>query len=318
MKKTLLALAIASATMAAQADVKLSGNVNTAFGDVEEFNQDADGNNTGEEDLAVNNAPTAGSRFRIVATTEANGITYGLKQELGFRGGSTGLFTRVNETWIKGGLGKFSLGQGSEASDGVMGYGTPTSTWVTWNDISTFEPGGAAFGSYEFIDGGRTERIRYDSPKFAGLVTVSVDRQRDDDTSAAVRIKGSNFGVAAYTLLKDEGDNDEVGIAAGGQFGMFVVGLGTSTRDESGDDTNDEKSHTYVNFGVETSSYGVTLDHQIVEVDSGDASELTTTGLNFTYKPTKGVTLYASLRQIEEDVQDVEGSGAVFGTRIVF
>jgi hypothetical protein len=117
MKKTILAIALAAATTTAFADTSVSGHVNYKFGDLEDFN--------GNEDFTIGTAGTSESRFRFKASTEANGVTYGIRQEFGLGGPGTSSVgssfnKRFNSLYLKGSFGKVTLGQGSEAGDGAV------------------------------------------------------------------------------------------------------------------------------------------------------------------------------------------------------
>ncbi|ODS24027.1 hypothetical protein AB835_05740 [Candidatus Endobugula sertula] len=357
MKKALLALAVAGAAVSAQADVKLSGHVQTSFGDIEEFGQTVDTatgavSNTNEESFSVNNTATSQSRFRITSSKEAGGITYGTNIEVGLReGGGTNLRTRKNEVTMAGSFGKVSIGHGSESSDGAV-ESSFSSTWVTWDDLSNYEVGYAdlstttnEFGIYEVIDGNRTNRIRYDSPKIAGVLTFSGDIQDDDDLVFAARAGNSNFAGALYHLARDADNADEFGGSIAIKSGIFVASYGFAERDAantpgtavaaggavSGADES-EAEYSVFNIGIETATYGLTLDMQNIELDNNRADnvagEVSTVGLNFTYKPTSGVTLFADIHRIEADttsvnaqlagVNGVSGNGATAGARITF
>ncbi|MGH1485531.1 MAG: porin [Cellvibrionaceae bacterium] len=354
MKKTLLAAALAAATMTAQADVKLSGHVNYVLGDLEEFN--------GNEDLEVGVASTSESRFRIVASKEANGITYGLKQEFGLGGPGTqdkSLNKRVNEFWLKGSFGKVSLGQGSEAGDGS-----------TENDYSgTYVLNGAAYNSWQFpslafdldddtvtdftigfsqIDGGRDERLRYDSPKLGGIATVSLDIDTNGNTGLAINASGSNWKAGLFTESKDgeegqvtdlvagteTGDagkdgSDEIGGSIAGKFGGFTAAFQFGQRDEKVEDGYD-LDYQKIIIGYRSGPYSFAIDFGTNDQSSGadDAADLEveTTGLSFVYRPTGGVELYAGWRDAEVTIgktdanpsASADADGILLGGRVRF
>jgi hypothetical protein len=281
MKKTLLAVAIATASTTAFADTSLSGHVNYKIGDLEEFN--------GNEDITVNDATSSQSRFRFVSSKENNGLTYGTRIELGITdSGPTNL--RVNEFTIKGGFGKVSLGRGSEAGDGA-----------TEHDFSgTYLGNGAAYNTWEGagvsqIDGGRDQRIKYDSPKLGGIATISLDYDTTDNTGLAINLGGSNWKAGLYTESFDAANSDEVGYSIAAIFGGFTVSIQGAEKETAGDDLEYAK---YI-VGYRSGPYSIAVDMGTNE--QGSAIDHETTGLTFVYRPTKGVELYAGFRSTDDE-----------------
>lgn len=326
MKKTVLAIALAAASTAALADgVKVSGHVNYVFGDLEEFN--------GNEDYTVGTAGTSESRFRLTGSHEAdNGIEYGFKQEFGLgAAGSSDINKRVNEVYMKGEFGKVSLGQGSEAGDGAveMDY---SGTYVTQQDLSSWKLGGAyedadndsntpetptaGFG-FNTTDPSRTERLRYDSPMLGEIAHIAIDIQDDDDVTAAVYLKGEFWKAALYTESREANDSDEFGGSVAFKFDVFTVALQYATTDETASGADDDLDYMSLVLGYKSGPYSFSIDYKTNENDA-ETLEKDTTGLNFVYRPVKGVELYAGFRNVNNDVTDADEDGILFGSRVKF
>lgn len=304
MKKALLALAVAGAAVSAQADVKLSGHVNYAAGDFEDFN----GNNS----LTVNDATTSQSRFRITASKKADGITYGLKEEFGLNNGAVAI--RVNEFWLKGDFGKVSMGQGSEAGDGA-----------TEADFSgTYLLNGAAYntwglnGRIQQLDGGRDERLKYDSPKLGGVATVSVDLDTNDNIGFAVSAGQGNWKAGLYHESKDGNNADETGGSFAIKAGVITAAFQIATIDETATGANDDRDYNKFILGYRSGPLSVSVDFSSSETDGGLVADDETTGLNIVYRPTKGVELYSGFRTAEDNLTTVDGDGFLIGGRVKF
>lgn len=326
MKKTLLALAIAGAAVSAQADVSVSGHVNYSAGDLEDF--------TGNQGFDVRNNGASGSRFRIVASKEANGITYGTRQELGLTTGGTGpLNTRVSEFTIGGDFGKFSLGQGWEAGDDAAEQ-----------DFSgTYLLTGSAYGAWGFdssttfanVDGGRDNRLRYDSPKLGGIAKVVVDYDTTDNVGVAVFAGGDNWKFGIHTEQKgDTGttaaatdDNtDETGASIAIKVAGFTAAFQIGERDAQG--ATDKREYTGIILGYNVGKISVALDTANYETTTAagvKALDHDTTGLSFVYRPTGGVELYAGVRSADaNDTTSVifngqdDGTAFLVGGRVKF
>jgi hypothetical protein len=140
----------------------------------------------------------------------------------------------VDAAYDTGEFGKFYIGQGSMATDGIADIDLSGTTMVNYNGISD------SAGSFQFrdaggtlsgitigdiapsLDGGRKGRIRYDSPSFSGF-TIS---------------------ASAGEEILAAGNNDEfydVALRYAGEFGAIRVasGLGFSRKDSGGTDTDD-------------------------------------------------------------------------------
>lgn len=319
MKKTLLAVALAAATTTAYADVKLSGHVNYVAGDIEDL--------SGNEGFYVGPGSTTESRFRIVAETDANNLTYGLKQEfgLGDPGRANALNKRVNEVYVKGDFGKLSLGQGSESGDGAV-ENDYSGTYVLNGDLSSWK----LSGNYTFstTDPSRTERIRYDSPKLGDMLSFALDYQDDDDVTAAAYL-GSSAGdlswkAAIYFESRDAKDSadggDEVGGSVAVKLSVFTAAFQYASREESEDKiTTGDLDYSSVILGYNSGANSIAVDFQTNE-DDNDTVEKETIGLTYVHRPAKGVELYAGYRSVDNKkvTMDEDADGFLIGSRIKF
>ena len=304
MKKTLLAAALAAASVSAYADVSVSGHVNYLFGDLTEFN--------GERDFDVTGNGASQSRFRINASTEANGVTYGIREELGFGDGAGSLTVRVNHFYVRGGFGQVSLGQAWEAQDDAGEQDLSGTYVLTGSAYDAWDVG----NNFNNVDGGRDERLRYDSPKLGGIAKVAVDYDKNDNLGAAVFLGQKNWRLAAGVELKsdeiddnatgtDKDDKDEFTISGSVNLAGFVATVQYGERDEDTDNSthaDDEREYMQVILGYRKGPYSVAVDFANYEEDGGDVVDNSTQGLSFVYRPTKGVELYAGYRVAECDI----------------
>ncbi len=313
MKKALIGLAVAAAAVSAQADTKLSGHVNYVAGDFEDFN--------GNEDIDIHTASTSESRFRILSSVEANGITYGLREEfgLGEPGRANALNKRFNEVYAKGSFGKISLGQGSEAGDGATEEDF-SGTYLLFGDLSSWNFNGAGaegdFSDNNSRDIGRDERIRYDLPKF-GPVAVALSYDDADNLNVAARATGKAWAAHVAVVSAEEDNQDVVEASVAGKFAGVTLALQYHTDENNADDNDIEQTRFII--GYNPGPFSVSVDFQQTE-DDDDTVDAETTGLNFVYRPTKGVELYAGFRNAENNggTSDEDGDGFLVGSRVKF
>jgi predicted porin len=315
MKKTLLALAIAGAAVSAQADVSVSGHVNYAMGSTEDF--------TGDEGFDVLNNGASGSRFRIVASTEANGITYGARQELGLNSGSDAPFGRVSQVTIGGDFGQFSLGQGWESGDDIAELDF-SGTYIAGSGAGGFNMGGTSTGN---IDGGRDQRLRYDSPKIGGVLNIAADIDQDDSFGLSVLAGGDNWSAGIFT----EGEGDTNAGSVGGSIAIKVSGFTAAFQMGNADNSKTntgETDYTGVILGYNVGKTSVAIhteNREVTNAAGAKTTDNTSTGISFNYRPTGGVELYAGFRTAKSDIGTVyqggksdKGDGFVVGSRVKF
>lgn len=209
--------------------LKISGQVNRGvlWGD----------NGTDDEIFLVDN-DNSGTRFRFVASGRLNDdITAGATIELQYESNSTtdirfganggtggtglggatpvsrGVGERIGEVWFNSAsMGKISLGQGNTASNGtsevdqsgtdIIGYsGVADMGSGLQFDIGAGLAGNPTIGSvFTNLDGGsRRDRIRYDTPTFAGFRASTSYAQGgffDVALRYAVQFAGAKFAAA--------------------------------------------------------------------------------------------------------------------------
>lgn len=320
MKKALLALAVAGAAVSVHADTSISGHVNFALGDTTETRGDASAT---EQDFRVSNKTTSDSRFRIVSTKKVDDITWGIKQEFGISSAGESVETagtavtvtdnnatqqtldkddvsvRVNELWAAGDFGKVSLGQGSEVGDG--------STENDYSGTYLLNGNNDLFGAgVDAADGGRTERLRYDSPKLGGMLTLSTS-YNSNETNVGANVKGSNFNFSLFKENKQTATGDIMGGSAAAFFGGVTLAYQFSETDNG--IAADSESEAFI-IGYKAGAFSVAVDVAEDEVDTEH------TGLSFVYRPTKGVELYTGFRTVE--VAATDSDAYALGARVKF
>lgn len=161
----------------------------------------------GIDDMVITQNAGSASRFGMrgeakVSSTVSAGyqIEVGIDQEGTPRdpAGDTGLSVRHSFLYLKGQLGKFSLGHTSQATD-TMDETIVTNTAVASKLLSIQPFGNAYLGGIDLpFDGGRTSVARYDSPSMAGFV-ASASWADDATWDAALRYAGEfgGFKIAA-------------------------------------------------------------------------------------------------------------------------
>lgn len=318
MKKTLLAVAITAASFTAIADVQISGHANLKAGLLEDFQSGGVDTVQGNEDLTVGSAQTSTSRIRIKSSIDANGVTYGHGFELGLdQPGGTSINKRVNEVYVKGGLGKVTLGQGSSAGDGATEEDF-SGTYLTAGDLSSYELGGG-LAANNSRDIGRTERLRYDAPMLGHLaLSASVNdgtvNDEGNDIAVAARYALSAFAVHVALISAEADDSDVVEASVAGKLAGFTAALGYHTQENGGNDLD----QTHVILGYNPGKFSISVDYQLTEVDGSSALDAETTGLNFVYRPTKGVELYAGARNAQALDGDLDEDAFLMGARVKF
>jgi hypothetical protein len=332
MKKTLLALAVASATVAApvfaaghdkHSGVSVSGHVNYIIGDLEDLN--------GNDDLTIRNGTSSGSRFRIVAKKEADGVTYGTKQEFGLADGSGNPGQRVNEVYIKAGFGKVTLGQGSEVGDGLaeMSY---SGTYLlqsgglgSWDvkdqdfttasdpeEPDTLDSDPTIDIDFTQIDAGRDKRLRYDSPKLGGIATLSASLDDVGDTHIGIELGGDMWQAGLYSVSSDDTDADIIAGSAAVKFAGFNAFIQFGDQDSA----TETLEYRMIGLGYRMGTHAFSIDFGTNE--QGNTVDKETTGLSYVYAPTKGVELYGGFRNFDNKLTSVDGDGIMVGTRVKF
>lgn len=308
MKKTLLAIALATAATTAQADVSLSGHVNYSMGDFEEFNGTASTadpeDNPYDKDQGFNvvNNDSSGSRFRIVGSIEHNGLTYGVRQELGLANGGGSPTGRISQITVSGGFGQFSLGQGWESGDDIteLDY---SGTYIAGSGAGGYTFGGGDGTQTPNIDGGRDQRLRYDSPKIGGFLNIAADYDEGENFGVSLLAKGDFWQAGVYTELMDEDDTDELGGSVAVKFSGFTASLQYGTKDNGTNNGDSEYTGVILGYNVGKVSVAIHTENRVDTDGSGDDTvDNTSNGVSFAYRPTAGVEFFAGYRTAESDI----------------
>jgi hypothetical protein len=343
MKKTLLAVALTAASFTAVADMSISGHANLKAGSLEDFQSGGVAAVQGNEGLTVGDANSSGSRFRIVSSTEANGITYGAKLEFGYS--IDGINNRVNEVSAGGSFGKLTLGKGSIAGDGASEEDF-SGTYVTSGDLSSWELGGDLAQNVK-SDPGRAERLRYDAPKLGNLaLSVSINdaaasavtfdtgtgaagqavtvkkaattgNDEGNDVSVAARYALSNIAASVAVVNAEADNSDQVAASIAGQMASFNAAVQYYTKESGTAGVNNDFEQTRFVVGYKTGPFSLAVDYAVTETDT-KSIDAETTGLNFVYNAAKGVELYAGARNAQANNGVEDENAFLMGARVKF
>lgn len=167
-----------------------------------------------DSEVITQNAGSA-SRFGMRGEAKVSStVTAGYQIEVGIDqegtpwdpAGDIGLSVRHSFVYLKGQLGKVSLGHTSQATD-TMDETIVTNTAVASKLLSLQPFGNAYLGGLDLpFDGGRTSVVRYDSPSLAGFVG-SASWADDATWDAALRYAGEfgGFKIAGGAGYRESG-----------------------------------------------------------------------------------------------------------------
>jgi len=334
-------------------ELKISGQVNRAV---------LWGDNGDDDEIFYTDNDNSGTRFRFVATGRLNDdVTAGATIELQFEsnsstairfganGGTGGTSAtaavgeRIGEVWLNSAsMGKLSLGQGNTASNGtaetdLSGTGLAQySLGGGGNEGLQFQTGGvipaanSTIGSnFTNLDGGsRRDRIRYDTPTFAGF-RLSASASQGGRNDIALRYANQFAGAKLAASIGFQ-NASAVGATSERLSGSVSVLLdnGFNLTFAAGDENRkvgNDRNYFYGKVGFRTNSvsmYGKTsfsIDYYEGE-DIGTATSGTSTSYGFgavqNLDPI-GAQMYLSVRNHELD--NFDDVFAVFtGMRIKF
>ncbi len=354
MDKKLVAVAVASALalpMAAHAvKYSASGQVNRAImvgddgvdSDVLHVDGDASSTRfrfTGSEDIG--NGLTAGVQLEMqVESNDSSTVT--IRQNSDTGGG--GFSLRHAQVYFSGDFGQLSLGQSSDATDGIA-FADLNNAWIAVENATDFggsfafrtSGGGTiadangdavtAGGVTPSFDGGRRDRIRYDTPAI-GPLSLAVSHATDSQVDIGAKIAGS-FAAGAYDLRVGWRNHDGDGSADADTVhdaaetivvsGAFKFAQGTSiaaawgTKDEIGGATGPEGEYFYLKLGHDWGNNSVAVDYKSAEdvvlsasCSGGNAANPACGGTSWGIggvhtMPKAGIDLYAGYRFFELD-----------------
>ena len=306
MDRKLIAVAVSSALalpMAAQAvEFSVSGHVNRAIISVD------GGANDG--DLQHVDANSSETRFRFTGSEEVSGgMTAGVQLELGRPGDWR---TRHANVSLSSAGGKLTIGQGSEATDGMAHADMGGASWLGGaTNWCSYASAGPACPSN---DGNRTQVLRYDTPAI-GPAAIAVSTGNDDFWDAKVSIAGS-MGDAGYDVrvghIGKYGENEGDITTASAGFGF---GQGTSIAlawSQSKNANNHEYQYIKLDHSYGDGSIGVYYKR-----GEDDNTEGSLWGIGIGHSLGGGATAYAGYRQMSEDNED-DVDLIVAGLRVAF
>jgi predicted porin len=347
LKPTLLSSAVAAGlaatTMPAHAlTLGISGQINKTIGYIDNGDESAIGffdnsisgsrfRFTGEEDIGGglkvggvwewqwSNSPTSSATFNSAGKFDES---------------SASLSDRKTELYFAGKWGKVSLGKGDGAANGTAEVdlsGTTTMDYAGGNAclLGDIVYGGSTAGitvgdTYTEFDGeSRNDRLRYDTPKLAKVISFAVSTANANEQEAAVRYAqtlGSTKIAAAlgYTDRKDDG-NDRTRMAISASA-ILKNGLNFTVSYSSQDDKQatfaGKQTNSYFKVGWKKGKNAVSLSYGQQSANDIDNNP-TSIAVAYNYSIAKDVEAYASVRTSSADVSGFDDvTGFWVGSRI--
>jgi hypothetical protein len=212
------------------------------------------------------------------------------------------------------------LGQGWESGDDA-----------TELDFSgTYMTSGAEHCAYgcsgvNNFDGGRDQRLRYDSPKIGGVVDIAADFDTNDNFGLAVIAGGDNWKAGMFVEENDVVDTNLFGGSVALKVAGFTAALQLSQGELGAGNGDGDYKAVILGYNVGKISVAVDLATRENEVSGVTTLDRSTTGLNFNYRPTGGVELYAGIRSAKDDIANAttyngqnSGDALIVGGRVKF
>ncbi len=343
--------------------LKVSGQVNRAvlYAD----------NKQDDEVFFVDN-DNSGTRFRFVASGRLNDdVTAGATIELQFEsnstpnirfnanggtggtpigGGANGVGERIGEVWFSSAsMGKLTLGQGNTASNGTSEVDLSGTGIISYSGVADSGGGlgfartnGAGFADddrvgqiFTNLDGGsRRDRIRYDTPTFAGF-KASTSASQGGRWDVALRYANQFAGAKIAGAIAYQGAN---AVGAGNRINgslSILLDNGLSLTGAAGQNNNKGRSDTNFYYGKvafttsSISQYGKTsfgIDYFKITDSRANGEDGTSYSAHVVQNLTPvGAQLFLSARIYQEDVRDVATTGnpndifiVISGARIKF
>lgn len=330
-------------------EVKLSVQVNRAIMHVDDGGESAtfyvDNDNSSTRLRLTGTAPVRpGLRAGAVFETEfqsnaSNEVSFGA-QDI-----SPELNERHMDVFFEGGWGKASLGQGDGAANGATEVdlsGTAVAHWAGASDI------GGAFGFRDaaggFVPGAtiasttdrqdfesRYDRVRYDTPKFAGFSVAgswgTKDNGRDvqelalwysGELGAIGRLAGA-LGYSSEAAVPGGIDDKVVGGSASWLHGSgFNATFAHTQRDVA---ASREGKFTYVKLGYKFGRHALSVDYAKGDDQAAAGDEGKMLGAGYVWTPIAWAEIYGALKRHKLDrsgtsAQDIDIF--MIGTRVRF
>ncbi len=231
--------------------LKISGQVNRAV---------LYGDNGNDDEIFYTDNDNSGTRFRFVASGRLNDdVTAGATIELQFESnsstdirfnanggtggtasGATPVGERIAEVWLNSAsMGKLSLGQGNTASNGtaetdLSGTGLAQYSLTSGGaDGLQFQNGGVVgttlSANFTNLDGGsRRDRIRYDTPTFAGF-RLSASASQGGRNDVALRYANQFAGARIAASIGWQNASAVTGAAPAAATATVIPAVGAPT-----------------------------------------------------------------------------------------
>ncbi len=324
------------ASPAAAMEAKLSGQVNHMVTII---------NDGDKEDTFITDNTSSSTRFRFTAEEDLGSVKAGTtieyegqvnpsdKVDIDYddanaddAGDSPAIKERVFEAYLKTNFGTMTIGQGSGAADGtsetdlsgtsVIFRADPKATAgnIEWKDENGNGTGVTIADTRNNFDGlSRNERIRYDTPSFAGF-TASASLTNGDAYEGALRYSAEIYGkLAAAIGYIDTGDrkgaNDYTQFSGSvswlAPFGLnLTVAYGTQSYEDGATKEDLDPTNLYLKVGYIFGIHAVALEYGANEEYLAESTTSSNYGLAYVVKPWKPVELYAAYRLYMLDVDD--------------
>jgi hypothetical protein len=262
---------------------------------------------TDEEFFHVDN-DNSSTRFRLIGKgTFSENFSVGTQMEVQFESNSTAAI-RMNQTGAAGpnnfterklefyldhkGLGRLWVGQGDTASNGSSEVDLSGTSVIAYSGIADMA-GGLEFGgaggrrinqAWSNFDGfSRDDRIRYDTPNFAGFkASVSAFETQDDGWDAALRYSG-DYGfakVVAAVAYGETGSRDQLNgsISLLHESGVSAT-FATGQREEDVVGVREDPFFWYAKLGYQMDAFD--FGKTALAVDFGQADDVAADGEEF-------------------------------------
>jgi len=312
------AMAILAFSPLANADLELSGQINRAivYADDE----------TDSSTSFVDN-DNSSSRFRIIGKHKMDSLTFGTQIELELESNASNtvvigqdspendfsLKERKIEFFMDTAAGRIWLGQGDTASNGTSEKDLSGTSMATYSEVQAWggnmtlrqsnnpgteeEPNGIKVKDVmsNFDGFSRRDRLRYDTPKFGGLMlSASVMDGEAFDVAAHFDRKFGDNRIKAALAYGDPGDrfgdydyqlNGSLSFLHSSGFNVTLQ-AGTREIDDDNDTTDDNPIGYWGKLGYKFGNAAVSLDYGFYEdfLGGNDSSEAQVFGAFFVYK----------------------------------
>lgn len=339
---------------AAAMEVKVSGQVNQMISNI---------NDGDKEETFIGDNDNSGTRIRFTAEEDLGSVKAGVKLEMDAQRNASNTWVidydsanddggwewkdRVLNAYLVTNFGSFEIGKGDGAANNtsevdlsgtdiaIKSDAQATLSSIEWKDENGVATGVTVGDTQNNFDGlSRNDRVRYNTPNFAGVV-FSASVTNDDAYEAAITYSAAIAGkLAAAIGYVDSGqrevDDDYTQIGASvswlAPFGLNVTaayGMRSYESDSAMEDL--DPTNFYIKLGYKFGIHAVAIDYGSTDELLAESVTESNYGLAYVVKPWSPVELYAAYRvfmlDVDEDyyADDIENITQVFaGMRIKF